>query len=46
MALPAALQILIEMAEGFFSSSWRILEPYGCAVPIQDSDEQGCVQAQ
>jgi hypothetical protein len=24
-------EILIEMAEAFFSSSWRILEPHGCA---------------
>jgi hypothetical protein len=21
------------MADGFFSSSWRMLEPYGCAEP-------------
>jgi hypothetical protein len=30
--LPAACRILIKMANAFFSSSWRILEPYGRAV--------------
>jgi hypothetical protein len=27
-------RILIEMADAFFSSSWRIVEPDGCTGPV------------
>ncbi len=31
MPLAAGCRILIKMADAFFSSLWRILQPYGCA---------------
>jgi len=39
-------RILIKMADGFFSSSWRILEPYSCATHPRGEDGRSALGRQ